>query len=36
MTEQDLDDPDVHAAQQQVAGETVTQGLNTLLIPRPR
>ena len=36
MAEQDLDEPDVHAALEQVSGEAMTQRLNTLLIPRPR
>ena len=36
MPEQDLDDADVHALLEHVGGEAVTQGLNTLLIPRPR
>jgi hypothetical protein len=36
MPEQELDDPDVAPALQQVSGERVAQRLNTLLIARLR
>jgi hypothetical protein len=36
VSEQDLDDADIDAPLEHVRGKTVTQRLNTLLIPRPR
>ena len=36
MPEQDLDDPEVGAALQQVGGEAVPQGVNSHMLAQPR